>query len=262
MENLEKELYLADMNLIYSIKNRMAHIEGSMLHEEDGYLIFSIGVDNLDGHLNGGICLDDTKVEEFLEKIDSVFSKLKRSYAVWVRTHGNKNLEKVLRDKGLEPIREPGSACMICKNKIDKVKIPDGFKLRVVETKDQVEDLAKVTMKAFDKDKDITKIMFNLRMMCNPKAKAIVIYDRKTEEPVSAATIVTSDGISGIYWVGTIDDYRGQGLGAYVAQEATNIGFKEGSDMVILQASEAGERVYKKLGYETVSHYRSYRVNL
>lgn len=262
MEGIEKYLKAADDNLLYSIRNRMAHIKDAFLIEEEGYIIFSIGIDSLDGHLNGGICLDDSKAEEFLGKIQNIFTPLKRGYAVWVREHDNNNLEALLKHRGLKPLREPGTSCMVCSEKIEKVKIPNGFKLRVIETNKEVEDLASVIAESFDKSEEAAKVMFNLRMISNPRAKAIVVYEKATEKPVAAATTVLSGNTAGIYYVGTLEEYRGRGLGAFIAQESSNIGFDAGAELLILQASELGERVYKKLGYKGISHYRSYRVEL
>lgn len=260
MTSREKYLSMADNNLVYSIKNRMNHIKDSVLYEEDEYIIFSIGVDGIDGHLNAGICLDDSKAEEFLLKIDEIFKELNRSYAVWVRDHDNKRLEKILREKGLTPIREPGTRCMICSNKIEGVKPPEGFTLKIIENESQVEDLKSVIKEAFDKDDKVSNVLFNLEMICNPNAKGIIVYEDKSGKPVAGATTVISEGVAGIYYVGTLEEYRGKGLGALITKESTNIGFDSGAEYVILQASELGERVYSKIGYEGISYYRSYRV--
>lgn len=257
---MESYLKKAHDNLIFTIKNRMKHIKDSILIEKNGYVIFSIGENVLDGHLNGGICLDDTKAEEFLTEIHSVFSPIKRDYAIWVRHNENEKLESILKEKGLKAIREPGSACMVCEEKITLPSIGDKYKLKIVESEKEVKDLEKVVQNAFEKEEDITNIMFNLNMINNSSTKAIILYDTEENKPVSSAITSYSNNVAGIYWVGTLDSYRGQGLGAYIASKSSNIGFENGNDIVILQASEVGERVYKKLGYKTISYYRSYRV--
>ncbi|MEG0371988.1 MAG: GNAT family N-acetyltransferase [Clostridium sp.] len=260
MEDLQRCLKLADSNLIYSIRNRVGHIEGGEFIDENGYVIFTVGADNLDGHLNGGICMDDSKAKEFLKKIKSVFNKQKRSYVIWVREHDNENLERLLQEKGLSPVREPGSALMVCTDKSDDAKLSDKFYIRYVRDNFQTDSMRKVIQDAFDKDDKIGEVMINLRMVSNPRAEGIVVYSKGTDEAVATGSLVLSDGIAGIYYVGTAKEHRGQGLGSYVAQEMTNLGLKAGASMMVLQASEAGEGIYKKLGYETISHYRCYRV--
>ncbi|KMT22205.1 GNAT family N-acetyltransferase [Clostridium cylindrosporum] len=262
MKELEMNLKRADDNLVAAIKNRVNHIEEGILYEGDGYLIHTIGIDCLDGHLNGGICLEDSKSEEFLDKVDKFFKNLNRSYAVWVRTHDNERLEDLLKAKGLKPARVPGSTCMICNERIVGVDNPKGFTMKIVEREKEIADMAKVVENAFGKTEEASKAIFNLPMVSNDNAKALIVYEDATNKPVGIATTILSGDTAGIYYVGVVDGYRGHGLGSFIAQESTNIGFDLGAKRVILQASEAGERVYKKLSYETISYYRSYRVEL
>lgn len=260
MYNVREILNIADKNLLFSIRNRMKNIENAFLEETEDHIIFSIGTDNMDAHLNGGICLNDSKAEEFLKKIEGVFESLNRDYAIWIRDNDNSRLEEILRGKGLSPTREPGTRCMICDRRINKVNIPEGFSLEVVKTEKHIEDLRLVVGGAFDKDRNTLEVMFNLNMLTNPNAKAIIAYENISKKPVSVASMVIENGVSGIYYVGTLEEYRGRGLGALIAERSTNLGFDLGARMCVLQASELGERVYKKLNYKGIGYYRIYRV--
>jgi GNAT superfamily N-acetyltransferase len=68
-------------------------------------------------------------------------------------------------------------------------------------------------------------------------------------------TIVT-DGVAGIYWVGTADGARGKGLGRAITAAAVNAGFDLGADLTSLQASPMGEPIYRTMGFETIYDYR------
>lgn len=260
MDNVEDKLVLADKNLVFSIKNRMKNLKDSVFYETKDYIIFSIGIDSVDGHLNGGICLNDEKADEFMNKLEDVFKNLNRGYAIWIRDHNNKKLESILKNKGLTPVREPGTRCMICEDRIKEVKVPEGFTLERITTDKHIEDLKSVVKESFDKNNEVSDIMFNLEMLNNPNSEGIIAYENASKTPVSVATMVISEGVSGIYYVGTLSDYRGKGLGALVAERATNLGFDKGSKLSILQASELGEKVYNKLSYKGISYYRIYRV--
>lgn len=260
MNRESNNLFLADNNLLLSIKNRMNNIEGSVLKETKDYIIFSIGVDSIDGHLNGGICLNDEKASEFLAEIQNVFSSLNRGYTVWVRDHDNKKLESLLKEEGLTPIREPGTRCMIAEKRIKEVAIPSDFSIEFVSTEKHIEDLKSVVKESFDKSDEVVDIMFNLKMLTNENSAGIIVYENSTRKAVSVATMVIENSVSGIYYVGTLSDYRGKGLGALVAERSTNIGFDKGAKISVLQASLLGESVYKKLFYQGISYYRIYKV--
>ena len=75
-------------------------------------------------------------------------------------------------------------------------------------------------------------------------------------EPVSIAMTIVSHGVAGIYWVGSLEQARGKGLGRAVTAAATNAGFELGAEVVSLQASPMGKPIYEAMGYETVYDYR------
>lgn len=75
-------------------------------------------------------------------------------------------------------------------------------------------------------------------------------------EPVGVAMTIVSHGIAGIYWVGSLAEARGRGIGRAVTAAATNAGFELGAELASLQASPMGEPVYRAMGYETIYSYR------
>jgi predicted acetyltransferase len=59
-------------------------------------------------------------------------------------------------------------------------------------------------------------------------------------------------GAVGIYGVGTVPDARGRGYGSAVTLAAMDWGAEKGADLAILHATELGEPVYRRLGFEAV----------
>lgn len=258
MDNLLK---MADKNLAASIRHRITHSKNGILRETDSYMIYTIGVDSEDAHLNGVLCLnEDYDAEKVLEEAKKFFKPMKRSYSIWIRDHEDFELEMVLRRKGIEPKRVPGAAGMIIKQRIDSAPIPEGFHLRRVATSNEVQDFSIVVQEAFDKSPEVGREMFSSKdMLISPNTAGYVAY--KDSKPVAAASIVITRPMAGIYWVGTVESARGQGLGSSIAQASTNFGFDLGAEAVILQASLVGESIYEKLGYDTITYYRTYIVN-
>lgn len=78
--------------------------------------------------------------------------------------------------------------------------------------------------------------------------------------PVSAALTVHSGRVAGLFLVATSTDARRRGLGESVSRAATRAGFQMGAEAVVLQATAAGEPVYRKIGYEKITEYGPCRV--
>jgi len=68
-------------------------------------------------------------------------------------------------------------------------------------------------------------------------------------KPVSTSLVYFMDGVAGIYGVATLPHERGKGLGAHMTAEALRIARSLGYRVGVLQSSEAGYPVYKRLGF-------------
>ena len=248
---------LADKNLADSIRHQIKTLENVKIYETENYMIYSIGVETKDAHLNGALCLNDDYAEEMMNKADDFFKDLGLSLTVWVRDHADFKLEKLLKSRGLSARREPGSPVMAIEDRITVVNLPEGFKVKGVNNRKGVEDFSIVVKEAFEKTPvEIEKMFQTDETVIAANVLAFVIY--KDNEPAAAALTVISKELAGIYWVGVRKNARGMGLGSFITQIVTNAGFDSGKNLVILQASEAGEKVYKKLGYQTITRYRTY----
>ncbi len=76
--------------------------------------------------------------------------------------------------------------------------------------------------------------------------------------PVSTALGFVHGDTVGIFNVGTPPEHRRRGYGAAITLRAAHDGFARGADLAWLQASQAGEPVYRRLGFRAVSTYTLY----
>lgn len=77
---------------------------------------------------------------------------------------------------------------------------------------------------------------------------------------VSTALLNVCENNGGIHEVGTINEYRRNGCASALIKHIINEAPKLGCKMLSLQASVFGEPVYKKLGFEIVSHIVNYKL--
>jgi ribosomal protein S18 acetylase RimI-like enzyme len=87
----------------------------------------------------------------------------------------------------------------------------------------------------------------------NEPARFVGRIDGQT---VATSELFVSHGVAGIYWVSTLEQQRGQGIGAALTAAALRAGRERGLRVATLQASGLGQPVYRRLGFTTVSRYR------
>lgn len=68
-------------------------------------------------------------------------------------------------------------------------------------------------------------------------------------EPVCTSIVYFDDGVAGIYGVATVPEQRRKGLAAHATAEPLRIARSLGYHVGVLQASEDGHPVYRRLGF-------------
>jgi GNAT superfamily N-acetyltransferase len=73
--------------------------------------------------------------------------------------------------------------------------------------------------------------------------------------PVGAAASLVAAGVVGLYWIGTLEDARGQGVGTAVTRAPLLAAREEGYRVGILHASPLGFPVYRRMGFHQYCTY-------
>jgi predicted acetyltransferase len=75
---------------------------------------------------------------------------------------------------------------------------------------------------------------------------------------VASSTLFLGAGVAGLYYVATLPAFRGQGIAAAMTVtpllEARQMGMRVG----VLQASDQGKGLYRRLGFETYCTLRRF----
>jgi GNAT superfamily N-acetyltransferase len=75
------------------------------------------------------------------------------------------------------------------------------------------------------------------------------------DRAVCTSALCATGPVAGIYWVATLPDCRGRGLGEAVTWAAVRGGIRLGCRFASLQASAMGRPVYERMGFATPLHY-------
>jgi len=144
----------------------------------------------------------------------------------------------------------------------ESINLPSGTEIKIVSEEKSVSDCAEVGINGFGFPPDWKDIAidFLLGMGLDAPYRSYVVYWEG--KPVSTAAVFLGQEVAGIYSVATTPEARGKGFGAAVTLapllDARKMGYRVG----ILQASEMGFPVYKRMGFKQDFKVGSYFLTL
>jgi len=230
----------------------MAAVAGGFIHEGDGILIAAPGV--------GPVWLNLVFVTQPLRdpeaQLAGAFALLDaRSVPFFVR----------VRD-GLDPAAEIAAESLGLKYTdsipgmaLDPIPVDGGrdadLDIREVMDDAAFSDFAAVTAASFDLGESGPQLLPPV-MRTVTNTHWYVGY--KDGEPVAASSLERFDDVAGINFIGTLAAHRGRGYGEAMTWRVVNRGKEEGCELAVLQASEAGQPVYERMGFRTVTGYKTF----
>lgn len=67
---------------------------------------------------------------------------------------------------------------------------------------------------------------------------------------VTSGMIFIEAGVAGLYYIGTLPDYRKQGIGTAMTNYLLKQAQAQGHNLIVLQATDMGANIYRRLGFE------------
>lgn len=251
----------ADLNLRESIINIGENaVEGELVERKD-LIAITVGLDTSESHANAAFSLDDSNPEKVFKEVNNFFKQKNFDYIFWIGEGRNDNMERYLQKLGYEPSREPGTPLMVVNHQLTLPSLEIDIEIKKVESQKEITDFIEVVNRCFKLEEEVAKVMFSSPEVLNGEnTAAYLIYHNN--KPVSGVQIYKTRDIAGIYWVATLEEMRGQGLGKYISALGTNKAFDMGVKKVILQASKLGKYVYDRIGYDFIGYYRTYKIEI
>jgi GNAT superfamily N-acetyltransferase len=247
----------AHLNLIASSRQLYELDPGAVVEEGPGWL-FAAGSAAHPVISNVALREDDgLDPGELIDAAREFFGRRGRGFSVWAR-------HDVAEDKGLFAAADAAGLQavyampeMVLRAPAEEPVLPPGAELRRLRSPDEATEYWHVATASYASLGFPSEIFAGYRdhsPLVRDNAAAFLAY--LEDEPAAIAMTIVSGGVAGIYWVGTLETARGNGLGRAVTAAATNAGFALGADLASLQASPMGRPIYEAMGYEAVFDYR------
>lgn len=259
--NRDELLRAGDLNVVEVLRHFARSQPEGVVHEEAGITMFA-GSPVWPGPFDNGVFVIDARVPaaEVLAHAHDFFEPLGRAYCIWTADHFDPALERAARDAEFLSLGD-GTPQMVLRARLHDAVAPPGVTLQVVDDDRTRRDYISVLRESFTPSQGTPPAVLEgtfptVESVHGPHTRAVVAY--VDDRPAAGAFVLVSHGVAGVQYVGTAEAARGRGLGELVTRWVGNAGFDLGARVAALQASEMGEPVYRRMGYETVTHYRYY----
>jgi len=253
-------LVAGNRNLASTLRLYARTAPDTALDDDGRLLLVSISRTWPGPYHNAAMRLDPSLApDEVLARAEAFFADRSSGFCVWIAAHADADLEHAALGAGYPSISAAGAPRMALDHRLSSVAPADPAitLTEVVDDTDRLGYLA-VTVDAYADSflpRDAAEVQLaSMEAVRGPGVRAVVARDG--ERPVAAAMTVASDGVAGIQMVGTVPDARRRGLGELCTRWAVDAGFELGAEAIVLEASEAGEPLYLRLGFVEVSRYR------
>ena len=251
-------LAAGDHNLASTMRLYATTTAGAMLEDDGQLLLYSTSATWPGPYHNGAMRLDRSLSPDAVLARAAAFFAPRPGYCVWIAAHADADLERSSLEAGYAAISAVGAPRLAIEHRLDPGEAPAGVTLDEVTDDAARRDYLAVTVDAYADSflpRDAAEAQLgSMRAVRAPDVRAVVA--RQDGRPVSAAMVVATGSVAGIQLVGTIPGARGRGLGELCTRWAVGAGFDLGARAVVLEASEAGEPLYLRLGFVEVSRYR------
>lgn len=252
-------LQRAHLNLVDSSRQFFELDPGAAIEAEPGWL-FGAGTSTHPVISNGAFRRDDNvDAGEFVTRAKEFFAARERGFSIWVQggQEEDRDLVAAAEAAGFQFVYEMPE--MTLGEKLAPPELPAGAELRKLTAVEQATDFWQVAIASYASIGFPPEVFAGYTNHAGLLAENVVAFLALLDgEPVGIAMTMVSHGVAGIYWVGSLEQARGKGIGRAVTVAATNAGFDLGADVASLQASPMGEPIYEAMGYETAFDYRMF----
>jgi len=172
------------------------------------------------------------------------------------------NLDTLLMSEGFEKMWTTAGMGMELSELKSDFEMPRGLEVEIVSDDRALRDWARVVALGLFGCAESEVDNFYVLMKTITDCDRLELYlARQDGKPAGSATsYLSSDGIAGIYHVATLPEFRRRGIGRSVTLAPLLTSRALGAQAAILQATAAGESVYRQLGFRTICTLGRYRL--
>ncbi len=243
----------ADANLLHAARRWASASAHKRLWAGDGLVLASSGVP-IRSFNNVFVTSPLSSISPRLREAVNHFEGRALPFRLRVRDDIDGTTDSAITAAGFR--RRGGIPCLVLSPLVRRPNGRPHLDIRRVTDDATLRDHILVVTAGFDWPVSVLGEVFTQELIADPGWHASVGY--VDGQPVATAQLVVTDGVAGLYYVATLEEYRRRGFGEAMSWWALNEGAAAACNMASLQASPMGLPVYERIGFKTVSYYRTF----
>jgi ribosomal protein S18 acetylase RimI-like enzyme len=202
----------------------------------------------------------DGELEKRLSTLGRFFRERTMRWSVWLcedmLDFGVRRRERqVFANYGMRPISQPPGMLAQSLRPPDR-ELPE-IEMRPVADKVTRSAFAEITSITFEIPYTIAHAVYSREQAWHTAYEGFVAF--VDGRAVAIIAVVPAAGVLGVYSLGTMPEFRHRGYAEALLRRATaEISGRTGFERVILQSTEAGYELYKRLGFRDVTKFTVY----
>ena len=206
-------------------------------------------------HITGEVTLDELK-----QTVDH-FRSQEKEFCIWINKE-NLNPTSIQLFRDLDLIQQNAEEGMVLDiEEYQLVTKEEHSNIRIVDNEESLEKYAKVIAENWSPPDENVITYYNqtAKQYLDQKNRVTLLIYYHEGKPVSTVELfATDDQTIGFYGFATLEAYRGKGIGSTLMTFALNKSKEWGYKNAILQASEDGIGIYRKMGFKEYTTYFEY----
>lgn len=233
-------------------------IPGTRLDREADMVIYSTGIPN--SRFNGVLDARFTE-KNVTERTDSALSYFQNRRLPMTWHVGSlstpENLGAHLESRGMTP-NDVVNGMAVDLADVRNPQKPSELEIKRVSDQESLKDCIAVVAEAYGFTEDVRKTLFDVYTSLGIDTEHRWVLGKMRGLPVGTSLLILQKGYAVIWIVGTIPEVRGRGIGSAITHSQLISARDEGCRYAVLQSTEMGFPVYKKLGFEKCCEIRAY----
>ena len=130
---------------------------------------------------------------------------------------------------------------------------PKGFKIQEVQTDSELKTYFQIWSTGYEYPTFLGENMYNTTIKKPISHESIhgkLYLGYLNGKPVATSRLFIGAGAAGLYWVTTIPEARGKGIGTQMSLRPLKDGLNAGYPLGVLDSTDMGYPVYKKMGFK------------